>query len=166
MIAQNFVVDYALAKAQGVSQSEALKLALVASPFRPVFGMILAFALAREEAPQPVPVASTGYPGYGNKRFRGLFRQRRLAAPAAAAPAAPPAVQTISPGLQQLQQALATAGLPSLRGADKTQVEAWAQVFDLKPVYENGVTTGTVEWQEPGPNHHPAPGTTLKVRMK
>ena len=164
MIAQNFVIDYALAKAQGVSQSEALKLALVASSFRPSFGMLVAFALAREEAPRPIPVTSGGYPGYPtgytSHGFRSLFR-RKLMAPPTAATAAP----TISLGLQPLQQAVATAGVPSLQGFDKAGVEAWAHALNLTPVYEGGITTGKVEWQEPGAGKQPQ-GNTLKVRLK
>src|SRR5581483_10387723 len=91
MIARNLIIDYALAKAQGVSQPEAIKLALVASPFRPAFGMLVAFALAREEAPKPLPVATTTF--YKPTGLGSLFR-RRNSARTLAMPSAAPAPQS------------------------------------------------------------------------
>lgn len=163
MIARNFVIDYALAKAQGVSQSEALKFALVASPFRPVFGMIVAFALAREETPRPAPATQGVYPWPPPGYARGLFRRRIVAAPVPPVTMAPS--PSVSPGLQQLQQAVATAGLPSFQGMDKLQVETWAQILNLTPVFEGPNATGKVEWQEPGPGKPPK-DNTLKLKLK
>lgn len=147
-----FLLDLAIAESQPIPQTDAVKLAIAGSFVRqPFLGLVLVSVLARQEAQNS-----------GSSSGSTLqVRQTGLLGRALASRSAAQQSTTAS----NLVALIAATGMPSFHGMDKTQAEKWAQVLNLKPEYQ-GVSTGKVEWQEPGVGEKPPNDNTIKLRFK
>lgn len=149
----SLLLDLAVAENQSIPQADAVRLALVGSFIKPpALGLILAAVLARQEASSTASSGSNTSTTKGNvlKALTGgrLPLKRPSGTPAS-----------------NLMALIAATGMPSFHGMEKAQVEQWAKSLNLSVQYE-GVTTGRVEWQEPGVGK-PAPAdNVVKLRLK